>query len=238
MHLAVAASELLCTVSSFKMLTATVFELKFDSDRELLFKPGQFISLVIPGLGPHGRDLRRAYSIASAPGSQPLELCIKRVSGPGSRFLSELRPGDRFRAFAPYGDFVFRPKPARFCFVTTGTGIAPVRSMLLSSEYQSEERAGSICLLGVREEGEILFQNELSSIPGLRFVPCISQPGSGWTGFRGRVSDYVRQLGSEFPWTETEFYLCGNSRMISDLKAILSEKGVQKSAIYQEIYYR
>ncbi|OFZ53626.1 MAG: hypothetical protein A2428_15105 [Bdellovibrionales bacterium RIFOXYC1_FULL_54_43] len=238
MHLAVAASELLCTVSSFKMLTATVFELKFESDRELLFKPGQFISLVIPGLGPHGRDLRRAYSLASAPGCRPLQLCVKRVSGPGSRFLSELRPGDRFRAFAPYGDFVFRPKSARFCFVTTGTGIAPVRSMLLSPEYRSEERSGTICLLGVREEGEILFRDELAGIPGLRFVPCISQPAPSWNGFHGRVSDYVRQLGSEFPWAETEFYLCGNSRMISDVKAILSEKGVQKSAIYQEIYYR
>ncbi|CAK9253092.1 unnamed protein product [Sphagnum jensenii] len=112
-----AAIELRCSVKSFKMLTPTVYELTFDSEPGFEFEAGQFISCVIPGAGPKGRDLRRAYSIASAPEVRPVELCVKLVDGgPGSTYLGKLRPGDSFKGFAPYGDFTYQGKD-----VPTGT---------------------------------------------------------------------------------------------------------------------
>src|SRR5690606_32215935 len=112
----------LCTVKSHKMLTPTVFELAFDavpipsSDpnkvvpmEPFYFQGGQYISIVVPGAGPNGRDLRRAYSIASSPDTRPVELCVKGVEGgPGSNYLNELKVGDTFRGYAPYGDFTYK----------------------------------------------------------------------------------------------------------------------------------
>lgn len=234
--------EYLCTVKSFKMLTPTVFELAFEPNQSITFKAGQFISIVIPGAGPGGRDLRRAYSIASTPETMPIELCVKLVQkGPGTNYLYRLRPGDTFKGFAPYGDFVYETKSDRHaCFLATGTGIAPFRSMILSKAFESEHPLSTTCLLGVNNEAELMYMEDFANLSSaIKWVPAVSQPKTGqWKGFKGRVTDYLRALGADFPWLATDFYLCGNGAMIEEVKSILAEKNVQKEAIFQEVYYK
>lgn len=232
--------EYLCTVGSHRMLTPTVFETTFVPDKPLHFKAGQFVSVIIPGAGPKGRDLRRAYSIASSPETSPIELCIKIVEeGPGTQYLNKLRPKSEFKVMAPYGDFVYKPKPGRsVCFIATGTGIAPFRAMATSEEYRRNPPERAFCFLGVRTEDEILYADTFTKIPGLKFVTAVSQASKAWTGFRGRVTDYLRRQESDFPWLETEYYLCGHGGMIQEVKAMLLEKGLPKESIHQEIYYK
>jgi CDP-4-dehydro-6-deoxyglucose reductase len=240
-----AASEFRCLVKSFKMVTPTVFEVAFEPTRvkeegpEFGFEAGQFVSVIIPGAGPNGRDLRRAYSIASAPEARPVELCVKLVEGgPGTNYLFKLRDGDTFKGFAPYGDFTYEPKEGRnACFIATGTGIAPFRAMLHSESFKAAAPKHSWLLLGVRTEDEIVYEKELSDLPRLTWVSAVSQPTPAYAGFKGRVTDWLRQQGDSFPWLETEFYLCGNGAMITEMKALLTEKGVQKESIHQEKYY-
>jgi CDP-4-dehydro-6-deoxyglucose reductase, E3 len=236
-----AASEFLCTVKSFRMLTPTVFEVTFETQQPLSFAAGQFISVVVPGAGPKGRDLRRAYSIASAPDVYPIELCVKLVEGgPGTNYLYQLRPGDTFRGYAPYGDFVYHAREGRHaCFISTGTGIAPFRAMVQSKEFQASPPASTTCLLGVRDEAELLYMEDFEKLSFVKWVPAVSRPTTGeWKGFRGRVTDYLRSLGDSYPWQQTEFYLCGGSPMIDETKLILAEKGVAKESIHQEVYYK
>ena len=233
-------TEYQCKTISFSMLTPTVFELKFEVERPLRFIAGQFASIVIPGAGPHGRDLRRAYSIASSPETNPIELCIKVVEeGPGTQYLYKQRPGDSFRMFAPYGDFVFRPKEGHnVCFIATGTGIAPFRSMIMSKYFQENTPIRTFCITGVRTEEELLYPELPSQYPDIQFVDALSQPSPAWKGFRGRVTDYLRTLGDDFPWLQTEYYLCGHGGMIAEVKAMLWEKGVTRDSTHQEIYYK
>ncbi len=239
------ATEFRCTVKSFKMLTPTVFEISFEGEKtqpehpELRFDAGQFISIVIPGAGPKGRDLRRAYSIASQPDARPVELCVKLVEdGPGTNYLYKLRAGDQFKGFAPYGDFVYEPKPGRSaCFIATGTGIAPFRSMVFSSAYRATPPQKAWCLMGVRSEDELVYEKEMMDLPSLTWVAAVTQPIGKYDGFKGRVTDWLRAQGDSFPWLETEFYLCGNGAMISEVKDLLATRGVQKDSIHQEKYY-
>src|SRR3990167_8905216 len=156
-----------CEVRSFRMLTPTVFELGFTVDQPLTFKAGQFCSIIIPGAGPGGKDLRRSYSIASPPHFNPIELCIKIVEeGPGTHFLSKLRPGDKFTALAPYGIFIYVTPPERHaCFIATGTGIAPFRSMILSEEFQARRPKSAICLFGVRDQRELVYVEDAKAHP-------------------------------------------------------------------------
>jgi NAD(P)H-flavin reductase len=216
------------------MLTPTVFELTFEGEKtkdegpDFAFEAGQFVSVVVPGAGPNGRDLRRAYSIASSPETRPVELCIKLVEGgPGTNYLYKLRPGDAFKGFAPYGDFTYVPRAGRrICLVATGTGIAPFRSMVFSKEYADQPPLSAWCLMGVRTEDELVYEAEMSAIPNLTWVSAISQPSSSdFVGYRGRVTDWLRAQGDSFPWAETDFYLCGNGAMIKEMKELLAEKG-------------
>ena len=236
-----AAKEYHCEVKGFRMITPTVFETTFETHEPVIFEAGQFISIVIPGAGPKGRDLRRAYSIASAPETRPVELCVKLVGeGPGTNYLYQLRPGDKFRGYAAYGDFTYEHKAGRnACFISTGTGIAPFRSMVLSEAFKANPPKHTWCLLGVREENELLYVEELSQLKGIEFVPTVSRPTSSeWKGFKGRVTDFLRAQEATFPWLETEFYLCGSGAMIDEMKLLLAGKGVERESVHQEVYYK
>lgn len=221
------------------MVTPTVFEISFETHPMFEFKAGQFVNIVIPGAAASGKDLKRAYSIASPPGKTPVCLCIKVVDhGPGTSYLRNLNPGDRLRLFAPYGHFVYKTQPNRIaCFVSTGTGISPFRSMLESAELKVGPPNKIWLLYGAREESEILYEKELSEIPNMSWVSAISRPSPAWKGFKGRVTDYLRANEKYFDWSSTDFYLCGNGAMIKEVKAFLIGKGVAKEAIFQEIYY-
>jgi CDP-4-dehydro-6-deoxyglucose reductase len=231
---------------SKKSLTVDVIEFRFRPEPEFTFQPGQFISIVIPGRGPGGRDLRRAYSIASAPelrqGSHSeFDLCVKLVEGgPGTQYLNGLKIGEKFTGMAPFGDFVYHSKAGRHAvFIATGTGIAPFRSMALSKGFQNQPPASARLLFGARNEGDLLYTEELQAVLGTQnFIQALSRSGKEWGGFQGRVTDWLRQNAAQIAWKETEFYLCGNGAMIDEVKQILVAQGVEKSSIHQEVYYK
>ncbi len=235
----IVAQEHICTVRQNRWMAASVFELTFDSDKQFESIAGHFISIIIPGKGPQGRDLRRAYSIASPPEKKPVELCIRFVeNGVGTQYLKNLKPGETFKAFGPYGDFTLKDRPGRgACFIATGTGIAPFRAIITSRAYMLHPPISTLCIAGARNEDEILYEEELWAAKNVKWVPIVSQPTEKWTRTKGRVTDYLRSMGNDFAWTNTEYYLCGNGAMISEVKTILAEKGVQKTSIHQEVYY-
>ncbi|MGE0616246.1 MAG: ferredoxin--NADP reductase [Bacteriovoracia bacterium] len=235
-----AAQERKCTVESVDMITPTTFELKFKVEPDCDFIPGQFISIIIPGAGPNGRDLRRAYSIASTPEERPFKLCIRLVeNGPGTNYLHRLKPGETFRGFAPYGDFVYKPKADRhICFISTGTGVAPFRSMAFSKLYQEQPPRSGICLFGTTNTEELLYDEEWKSQSRVKWVVCMSRMGEEWKGYRGRVTQYMRDEMKDYDWQGAEYYLCGNGAMIDEAKKILLEKGVAPASIHQEVYYK
>ncbi len=69
-------------------------------------------------------------------------------------------------------------------------------------------------------------------------VNAISRPMPGWHGFKGRVTDYLRSLPTEWPWNETDFYICGNPQMVVDVQRILqTERNVANPAVVKEIYW-
>lgn len=229
--------EFRCRVESTRDLSPSVFEITFTPDKPFDFQAGQYISVEVPQAD--GKPLRRPYSIASPPGELPVALCIQRIeNGPGNTFLASLKPGDFFQGFAPYGFLVFKPKPGRdVYFIATGTGIAPFRSMLLSERFKSTAVRKTVCLLGVRSESEILYQESLGDLKGVHWLPCISRPQlPGGLNWSGRVTDYLQK--AEVAWLETDFYLCGNGAMIDEVKQALKAKGVLKDSIHQEVYFK
>ena len=227
-----------------KQLTSDVFELHFESSAPFLFAPGQFISVLIPGAGPGGRDLRRAYSIASAPELMPskniFELCIKLVDGgPGTNFLNNLKMGGTIKGHVPFGDFVYKTGCKKHViFIATGTGIAPFRSMLFSKIYAENRPLSTKLLFGARDTNDLLYADELVPILSADFVETLSRPTAAWPGFQGRVTDWLRKNSPTLDWKNTEFYLCGNGAMIDEVKQILSAKEVEKACIHQEVYYK
>jgi ferredoxin-NADP reductase len=228
-----------------KMLTHNVFELHLEKPTDTVFEAGQYMSIVVPNAGPNGRNLRRAYSIASAPEEETLSLCIKIVEGgPGTNYLYSLEVGSLIEAQLPFGHFVLNHDlNLPTVFISTGTGVAPFRSMLLSKKWK--KNPNSHFLFGVRHENDIFYKefypelnngNTILPINPENIKICLSQASTNWHGFKGRVTEYLKQMDLDFQ--NTHFYLCGSGAMIADVKQYLMEsKAVQKSQIHTEKYY-
>lgn len=236
------ASKHKCTVLETGWLTPTVMRVRFTTKKRLTFQGGQFISLYVPGSGG-GKMIRRAYSFASSPEDAKqgmYELCVKYLpGGAGSSFIASLRKGDTFEATAPYGHYVYSPKNEHHnaCFISTSTGVAPNRSIVLSEQFREHQPRKTLFLFGASSEDEIIYPGEFEKL-GLETVNAISKPAQDFAGFRGRVTDYLRSLPVSWHWHNTDFYICGNAQMIQEVHEILKEgHGVQPSRIHAESFF-
>ena len=212
---------------------------------ELRFRPGQFISLQI-GVDDNQNPILRSYSIASSAASPPqrgaeLAIVLKLVpGGAGSQFFERLQPGDGIRFTGPMGFFVNElAHPGDAVYVATGTGIAAILPMI--EETLNRPEPGRVSLYwGLRNEDELFWQDEVAALTArhARFSNYIylSQPRSGWTRLRGRVTGPVLEA---LPTLRAPtFYLCGNGRMIEELKAALISRGVdRKRQIRTEAFF-
>lgn len=215
--------------------------LQLREPAEMPFAAGQFVSFTVPKPGlPHG--LTRPYSIVSSPyDTAEIELLLNLVpNGPGSTWLFSWQVGDDVQFKGPAGTFVLRDYPDRhLLFVATGTGIAPIRSMLLE---RLPSRPAVTLIWGVRSDRDLYFQDELASFaarfPGFAYVTTLSQPSDAWTGARGRVQPHVEAFlaarGGRVD--DLAVYVCGGSAMIASVTALIRERGI--CPIHREQYYK
>ncbi|MGQ0811499.1 MAG: FAD-binding oxidoreductase [Nitrospiraceae bacterium] len=213
-------------------------ELRLLEPNNLTFKAGQFISFEVKKEGARG-PVMRPYSIASPP-SRPdrLTLVLNLVSGgPGSTYLFSLREGDQTQFKGPAGTFYLKDDGTRdLLFVATGTGIAPIWSML-SAQLQEAASRSITLYWGLRSQRDLYYQEELEELARTHskfsFVTTLSRPETGWDGVTGRVTTVVEERIASV--TNLVVYLCGNSGMIKEVTTMLNSKGL--CPIYREKYY-
>ncbi len=223
------------------MLTPSVREVTIDPGPAFEFEPGQWVSIKIPDAA--GRDLARSYSIASAPRSDgTFDLAVTLVEhGPGSGYLHGVAVGTSLAISRAQGFFTMDDFSRPAILVATGTGVCPFRSMVqaLASVHQRLPHPVSL-LLGVRSEQDLLYADEFAayerSLPGFRFLPCLSRPTDPWSGLRGYVQAHVPDLVRQHE-AACDVYVCGLSRMVTDLRGMLKNQlGLSKDSIHTERY--
>lgn len=213
-------------------------DLRLVAPPRITFKAGQFVSFEV-GQDALKRTLTRPYSIASPPSqAETVTLLFNLVpGGPGSTYLFSLKEGAATQFKGPAGAFYLRDDPMRdHLFVATGTGIAPIRSMLLA--LFERETSGSMTLCwGLRSRRDLYYQDELEAWaqahPQFSFVTTLSRPEDDWAGERGRVTRLVEERVTSAK--NLAVYLCGNSGMLQDVTGIIQKKGL--CPIYREKYY-
>lgn len=203
--------------------------------RELYFVPGQFVSLTHT-IG--GKEITRPYSIASAPNGNRFALCLNLVEdGLFTPWLFALQPGDEIETSAPLGYFVLRNPQRDAIFVATGTGIAPVRSMLEAWLGQDDPRKLTL-IFGVRHEHGLLYREEFEELaakhPNFRFWPTLSRPTESWTGRTGHVQKHLDDAIGEM--LDVDVYICGLAAMVDDVRARLKAMGFDRKQIIYEKY--
>jgi CDP-4-dehydro-6-deoxyglucose reductase len=243
-----------------RALSPSVRELTFErtDGAPFRFEAGQWVSFVLRSVsrdenGESGeeKELRRSYSIASAPTGTPrFDVAVTHVAGgPGSSILHALQPGACVTVIGPQGFFTraLAPlAPAPSLFVATGTGVTPFCSMLAEAAAAGDTTPTWL-LFGVRHEEGILYRAELGALaaarPNVRLVPTLSRPGDTWTGKRGYVQAHARALFEELaahPASEgrpPHAYICGLQRMVGSLRDLLrKEMELPRERVHTERY--
>ena len=203
--------------------------------QELPFKPGQFVSFEAT---LRGKNITRAYSIASRPDGNRFELCLNLVhEGSFSPHLFAMKPGDSVEMTPPLGFFTVRNPAKDALFIATGTGIAPLRSMV--PDYLAHPDAKHLTLLfGVRYENSIYYGYEFVALArqhsNFRFCPTLSRPEPSWSGRSGHVQNHLLEaIGDR---RDLDVYICGLKAMVDDARGILKALGFDRKQIIFEKY--
>lgn len=204
------------------------------------FVPGQFVTLDLP-IHEKPNKRWRSYSIASWPdGSNVFELLIVLLEdGAGTPWIwKNISVGSDFTLRGPQGVFVLHEENLTkdLFLISTGTGIAPFRSMAQHIKLHNTPHENIYMLFGCRTQKDLLYYDELKQLetemPKLHFLPTLSR--EDWEGKKGYVHALYEELctGKQ----PASFYLCGWKAMIDEAKKRIQELGYDRKAIHQELY--
>jgi Na+-transporting NADH:ubiquinone oxidoreductase subunit F len=202
------------------------------------FKAGQYVQLEVPKYKlTKGREYR-AYSISSAADKRhELELVITRVEkGAVTTYVHDyLKAGEELRVMGPFGQFYFRDSHRDILLIATGSGLAPIKSILHQIEKEQIQRKATL-FFGARTGQDLYYQEELrmleTAIPHFTYVPTLSRPTEGeqWEGERGRVTNLIEKYIEEN--ADLDVYICGAPAMVESCVELLTKKGIPGEHIF------
>jgi ferredoxin-NADP reductase len=193
----------------------------------LAFRPGQFISCLLPA---GGETLIRPYSLASSPEDDDLEICLNLVPGGlGSPYLLSRPVGAAVRYTGPWGTFALDRAPeAEAVFIADGTGIAPIRSMLRRA-IATATRHPLRLLHGAAIPGQALYRAEMEALAREHAsFRCEYVPGAA---LRDEVA---RRWVDGDADRSRRFFICGVGEIVPALRDLLRRAGYERRSVQYE----
>ena len=208
---------------------------------DFAFQPGQYLTLraVVSG-----EDLRRPYSICSAPGSGRVQVGVKRVEdGRFSTWANGLTPGARLQVMEPEGRFIAPVGgPVDYLLIGAGSGITPMLS-IAEATLAGHPQAEVTLVYGNRDTASIMFLDRLSDLKDRylgRFtvVHLLSREQQDAELFNGRIDaaklDALAGAGLIDPKAADAVFVCGPGTMIDMVELHLPLMGVARERIHFE----
>ncbi len=220
----------------------TFFAEEIDQ-KPILYKAGQFVTLLVT---LHNKEVRRSYSISSAPGiDTDFFFTIKRIeNGELSRYLfDELQVNDTIASLPPSGRFTIeKPESGLAVFIAAGSGITPVFSLIKHLLYQFDE-AKVLLINQNHSERDSIFRHDLlllekkfSSRFSLREI--YSHPDNHQKPSQRLNNNLLERilLQNELP-ASVQFYLCGPEAFMRMVQFTLKVMKYSGEAIRKENFF-
>lgn len=222
-----------------------VLEIPDELKSEFKYQSGQFVTLF---LKINGEDLRRSYSLSTAPNfDKDFQITVKRVEGGrGSNYLCDkVHVGDVLNVTPPAG-FFFEPdqfkSPHHFFLFAAGSGVTPIFSILKYVLLAHPENKVSF-LFANRSQNQIIYKELLEDwmknySDRLQVNHVLSQPEAPWEGPSGRctevlVKNFVKMQSTGKPF---DCYICGPTGFMDLVKEGLEEAEVPSDKIHIESF--
>lgn len=222
-----------------------VFEIPEALADTFRFKQGQSLTV---RKQLKGEEIRRNYSICSAPFDNKLRVAVKKVDGGlfSTWANEELKPGDYMDVMPPVGKFYTELDPAQkknYVAFAAGSGITPLLS-ILKTTLICEPKSSCTLVFGNKSKNSIIFKEELEAlkdrfIDRFRIYHILSREKSDALINTGRIDEEKLQLLFEKVIrvaTTDEFFVCGPEEMIFCVRDFLIKKNVAPDQIHFELF--
>jgi CDP-4-dehydro-6-deoxyglucose reductase, E3 len=231
---------LACKIDSIYKLAPDVLQifLRLPPNNQFEYLSGQYIDVIAKN------GIRRSYSIANAfQHLGKIELHIRQVNeGKMSHYwFNEAQVNDLLRFEGPQGTFCYRSNTLRnsteknIIFLATGTGIAPIKSILEALDNAAEHvNTKNIYIYwGGRTQQDIYWQPVFAKL-NIHFRPTLSRAHSHWAGRSGYIQDAV--IADKITLKESVVYACGSNTMIHSAQKRLLLHGLDKHNFYSDAF--
>jgi ring-1,2-phenylacetyl-CoA epoxidase subunit PaaE len=232
--------------------TADAVSLRFEVPPELesvfRFKPGQHLTL---RANIDGTEVRRNYSLCTAPDERDWVVTIKRMPG---GFFSQwapqnLKAGDVLEVMEPHGSFTTdldRSNRRHLVAIAGGSGITPVMS-LIKSTLRSEPDSQFTLFFGNRDSSSVIFLDALADLKDkyldrfdvYHFLDQEEQDIELFNGMldRARCDDAIGHLVPDAAEVDG-WFICGPGPMMAAAEGALLDRGIPKDRIHIERFAR
>lgn len=196
-----------------------VISLKLPANERLQFLAGQYIDIFMK----NGK--RRSFSLANAPhDDELLQLHVRNYLGGtfAEHVFTRMKERDILRFEGPLGTFFLREDSVKpIIFVASGTGFAPVKSILEHAFHVRNLRGNErqmVLYWGNRTKADLymtdLAENWQRKHDNFTFIPVLSEalPPDNWSGRTGLVHQVVLEDLDDL--TGYQVYACGTPAMV------------------------
>ncbi|HEY8593145.1 MAG TPA: 1,2-phenylacetyl-CoA epoxidase subunit PaaE [Sphingomicrobium sp.] len=220
------------------------FEMPPELRERFAFRPGQHLTLRAE---IDGEDVRRNYSLCTAPDENDWMVTVKRIAG--GRFSNwvgdNVRAGDTIEVMPPHGSFTtdFSAGRSRHLVgIAGGSGITPVMS-LIRSTLKAEPNSRFTLLYGNRDSSSVIFLEQLAALKDkhlgrleiYHFLDAEEQDIELFNGMltRERLDEIIPALIPDAKDVDG-WFICGPGPMMDAAEGALLDGGTPKERIHIE----
>jgi CDP-4-dehydro-6-deoxyglucose reductase, E3 len=222
-----------CKINSLNFLSDDILEvtLRTPPNSNFVFLEGQHIDIIGP------KTEKRSYSIANSSNKKEIKLLIKKYEdGLFSDFwFNKASLNDLLRMEGPKGTFYLRDKTKSLVFLATGTGIAPIISMLEEmDESRSFLQDKKISLFwGNREKKDFIWDCNFKNLE-IDFHKVLSRKINNWEGDFGYVQQVAINTLENF--NNINVFACGSSDMIDSAFSCFTSAGLDPNDFFSDAF--
>jgi len=209
------------------------------------FYAGQYLTLRSK---INGEDVRRSYSLCSAPFEKEWRVAVKQVvNGAFSTYANEnLKKGDSLDVMTPTGNFCLHADPNEtrsYALFAAGSGITPILS-IAKTALKEEPHSDVTLFYGNKNFNSIIFREELEALKNrymdrLRVIHVLSRESLGNNIQKGRINkEKANDLFNAFlkDTPVDAVYICGPEEMILGVKDSMITNGIDEKKVHFELF--
>lgn len=223
-----------CKIEKVAPFNDAVYQVLLRPEKPLEFKAGQYLCVVM------GEKDKRPFSIASAPGSELIELHIGAAVSESypMQVVERLRNNSHIDIEAPGGEAFLRHQSIRpRLLVAGGTGFSYIKS-LVEQQIALGQKVETLLYWGCRNP-EAMYYEAIArewhqAHPWLHFVPVVEQADADW---QGKQANLLAQIRSDFvSLVGYDIYIAGRFDMVGAARELFREMGLDEAHLYGDAF--